>query len=339
MNVGASTSSELGNLTSSFRIKKPRSRDENRLLKVGFVDDNNEHLSYFTFSIIWPAAACAVFSVLLFLAATLGSLYTDYVPTEMELKRSFFGRYGTSYYQCNSTLPLPKNAVPSILNLFEINVIGNVMFRLCVCIPMVIRIFISNCHSMILRSEYELVPFFYRVSVEVLPLLTFLEVLALSLFSIVTVHFDFAELNRFCKIVFVMTAGMNMVITSAVQYSYSKSSKERLDHLSAGIKISAACVFCYLAPQYFQHNHSVISFPICSSLVPRVYAAMECMMIVAYAAFHLTSLIDIRHITFLCYPRTCSGECEPLDPQNFARGAKFEHCRAFEYQQRRVLNL
>lgn len=73
--------------------------------------------------------------------------------------------------------------------------------------------------------------------------------------------------------------------------------------------------------------------------VPRVYAAMECMMIVAYAAFHLTSLIDIRHITFLCYPRTCSGECEPLDPQNFARGAKFEHCRAFEYQQRRVLNL
>lgn len=45
---------------------------------------------------------------------------------------------------------------------------------------------------MILRSEYELVPFFYRVSVEVLPLLTFLEVLALSLFSIVTVHFDFA---------------------------------------------------------------------------------------------------------------------------------------------------
>lgn len=338
MNVGASTSSELGNLTSSFRIKKPRSRDENRLLKVGFVDDNNEHLSYFTFSIIWPAAACAVFSVLLFLAATLGSLYTDYVPTEMELKRSFFGRYGTSYYQCNSTLPLPKNAVPSILNLFEINVIGNVMFRLCVCIPMVIRVFISNCHSMILRSEYELVPFFYRVSVEVLPLLTFLEVLALSLFSIVTVHFDFAELNRFCKIVFVMTAGMNMVITSAVQYSYSKSSKEtgplvswHKDQCSLRILLPGATV---LPTQPLCHFFSHLLL----ARAPRVrrHGVHDDRRLRRFPP-DVADRHPPHHVPLL--PADVLGECEPLDPQNFARGAKFEHCRAFEYQQRRVLNL
>ncbi|KAK6012901.1 hypothetical protein OSTOST_21919, partial [Ostertagia ostertagi] len=118
---------------------------------------------------------------------------------------------------------------------------------------------------MILRAEYEQLPFFFRVSVEVLPLLTCIEVFALALFSIVTVHFDFAEVNRFCKIVFVMVAGTSMVVTTAVQYSFSKSSHERLDQISAILKMISACAFCYLAPQYFQHNHSAISFPICFS--------------------------------------------------------------------------
>lgn len=68
----------------------------------------------------------------------------------------------------------------------------------------------------------------------------------------------------------------------------------------------------------------------------RIFAFMEYVMIVSYGAFHMTSLIDIRHISFMCYPRTCSGECEPLDPFNFAKGSKFEHCRAYEYQQRRT---
>ncbi|KHJ77411.1 hypothetical protein OESDEN_22969 [Oesophagostomum dentatum] len=101
----------------------------------------------------------------------------------------------------------------------------------------------------------------------------------------------------------------------------------------------AACAFCYLAPQYFQHHHSAISFPICFSYMPRVYAIMEYVMIASYGAFHMSSLIDIRHVSFMCYPRTCSGECEPLDPANFAKGSKFEYCRAFEYQQRLVRNL
>ncbi|KAK5983756.1 hypothetical protein GCK32_008741 [Trichostrongylus colubriformis] len=317
----------------------PRSRRENRLLKQGFVDDNNEDLSYFHFSVLWPAAACALFSMTFFIVAIAASLHTDYIPTEKEIKRSFFAAYGSSFYQCNSTLPMPVNGLPSILNLFEINVTGNILFRLCVCIPMVVRLFITNCHSELLRVENEQHPFFFRVSIEVLPLLTFIEVFALALFSIITVHFDFPEVNRFCKIVFVIAAGTSMVVTTAIQYSFSRSSQQRLDHISATLKVICACAFCYLAPQFFQHNHSAISFPICFSYVSRVYAVMEYVIIAAYATFQLTSLIDIRHITFVCYPRTCSGECEPLDPQNFVRGAKYEHCRAFEYQQRRVLNL
>ncbi|RCN47719.1 hypothetical protein ANCCAN_06183 [Ancylostoma caninum] len=147
MNVYASTSS--GSSPEGFRVRVPRSRRENKSLKEGFVDDNNEHLSYFNFPVLWPATACALFCTTVFGAGVAGSLYTDYVPTELELKRTFFARYGSSHFTCNTTLPFPENGIPSILNLFEINVIGNVLFRLCVCIPMVVRIFISNCHRSI----------------------------------------------------------------------------------------------------------------------------------------------------------------------------------------------
>lgn len=28
------------------------------------------------------------------------------------------------------------------------------------------------------------------------------------------------------------------------------------------------------------------------------------------------------------YPRACSGECEPINPENFRKGGKFEYCRS-----------
>ncbi|VDO07127.1 unnamed protein product [Haemonchus placei] len=146
----------------------------------------------------------------------------------------------------------------------------------------------------------------------------------MAIFSVVTIRKDSIVLNRYCKIVFCIAASANMLITCAVVIAHRRFNTKRLDVISMAMKIISAIAFCYVAPQYFQ--------------LPRVYAIMEYVMIAAYSAFHLSSLIDIRHISFLCYPRTCSGECEPLDPKNFEKGAKFEHCRAFEYQQRQALH-
>lgn len=66
-------------------------------------------------------------------------------------------------------------------------------------------------------------------------------------------------------------------------------------------------------------------------------AFTEYVMLTTYLLFQLTHLIDIRDIRFICYPRTCSGECEPLRPANFAVGGKYEHCRAYELRQRELL--
>lgn len=59
----------------------------------------------------------------------------------------------------------------------------------------------------------------------------------------------------------------------------------------------------------------------------------------SYLIFHLTQLIDIRDVRFICYPRTSSGECEPLKPDNFKAEGKYEHCRAYELRQRQLMGL
>lgn len=73
--------------------------------------------------------------------------------------------------------------------------------------------------------------------------------------------------------------------------------------------------------------------------VPPTDAFVEYLVVATYMTFHLTMLIDIRDIRFICYPRTCSGECEPLKPENFEKNGKFEFCRSYELRQRQVLGL
>ncbi|EYB80881.1 hypothetical protein Y032_0398g735 [Ancylostoma ceylanicum] len=48
-------------------IKVPRNQRENRLYKQDFVDDNNVHLSYFNFRILWPVMALSVFMYAFFI--------------------------------------------------------------------------------------------------------------------------------------------------------------------------------------------------------------------------------------------------------------------------------
>jgi len=49
-------------------------------------------------------------------------------------------------------------------------------------------------------------------------------------------------------------------------------------------------------------------------------------------------IIFYLKVRFICYPRTCSGECEPLKAENFnAPGGKYQYCRAFEWVQTKDL--
>uniref|UniRef100_A0A1I7T954 Post-GPI attachment to proteins factor 2-like n=1 Tax=Caenorhabditis tropicalis TaxID=1561998 RepID=A0A1I7T954_9PELO len=247
-------------------IRIPRNTVENRRLKYGHTEDDNSDIAYLNFPVLVPSLFFTVLSMTCFIGAIITSLRTDYIPDERELIRGYVIEYGSSRFRCNTTIPFPSDGLPSILNLFELNVIGNVLFRYSVCIPIVIRVFNALTIRNLLRHEYATkFTSLHKVMADSMPIFTFVEAFMMALFSIVTVHEDFP--------------------------------------------------------------------------VPQLFALMEYVIIAAYAIFHLSFLIDIRNISFICFPRSASGECEPIDPTNFKKGAKYEHCRAFEYNQRRIMSL
>ncbi|VDO80513.1 unnamed protein product [Onchocerca flexuosa] len=62
--------------------------------------------------------------------------------------------------------------------------------------------------------------------------------------------------------------------------------------------------------------------------MPPYQAICEYILIISNLSFHLTTISDTRNLSFLMYPRMCSGECEPMNPANFQKGGKFEYCRS-----------
>ncbi|CAL2037109.1 hypothetical protein CAEBREN_00100 [Caenorhabditis brenneri] len=321
-------------------IRVPRNTTENRRLKYGHAEDDNSDIAYLNFPVLVPSILFSVISMGCFIGAILTSLKTDYIPDERELIRGYVIEYGSSRFRCNSTIPFPADGLPSILNLFELNVIGNVLFRYAVCIPIVIRVFNALTIRNLLRHEYSTkFSSLHKVMADSMPIFTFVEALMMALFSIVTVHEDFPEANRFFKIVFAMSSVVNMLTTTTVMFAFSSNSESKWDTTSMIMKLISVVIYVYFMPQYIQYHQSSITFPICHSYMPQLFALMEYAIIIAYATFHLSFLIDIRNISFICFPRSASGECEPIDPINFKKGAKYEHCRAFEYNQRRIMSL
>ncbi|GMR42840.1 hypothetical protein PMAYCL1PPCAC_13035 [Pristionchus mayeri] len=313
-------------------IKVPANRKENRILKAGLVEPNNTGDSYVQLPLILPSLLFSALSLATFAAAVVLGYMNDVIPTEDQMRRGVLLAYGSTRLSCNTTSSFPAGGLPSILLLFERNSSGNILFRIAVCLPIVLRIFQSLSMRHMVRAKQKCGAIFEMTS-DVMPALTAVESFSIALFSIMTIHSDFPVANRFAKLSFAISASLNMLATTLVIFHFKSRSKNTQDNVSVGVKMVTLFVFCYLAPQYFHYHHSLSLKPMCHSYLPRVYAVMEYILLLSYALFHLSWLIDIRHLVFLCYPRSCSGECEPLDPLNFVRGAKNEHCRAFEERQ------
>uniref|UniRef100_A0A8R1DNI5 CWH43-like N-terminal domain-containing protein n=2 Tax=Caenorhabditis japonica TaxID=281687 RepID=A0A8R1DNI5_CAEJA len=202
------------------------------------------------------------------------------------------------------------------------------------------RIFNAITVRNLLRQEYGWkFTNLHKVMADSIPVFTALETLMMALFSIVTVHEDFPEANRFFKVVFAMGSVVNMLATTIVMFQFSSNTESTWDTFSISLKVLCLFVYAYFMPQYIQFHQSTLTFPICHSYMPHLFAMMEYAIIVAYALFHLSFLIDLRHVSFICFPRSSSGECEPIDPENYRKGGRYEHCRAFEYNQRRIMSL
>ncbi|CAI5451185.1 unnamed protein product [Caenorhabditis angaria] len=323
-----------------FQVKVPKSSKENRKLKYGHVEDDNMEIAYLNFPYLRASFIFTIISLTAFSAAIISALQTDYRPyTEEELvDNSLIVRYGGKPFRCSTLLRFPFDGLLSIINMMEINVWANVFFRFSTTLTIAVRVLQSIIFKNILLNEQfkhaksSLIRWFSELH----PLITALETLSLALFSIITMHSDFRDANQFCKSVFAISSSINLFVVTSLYLLIFVGNPTVQNGFLLSVRGLCSVIFGYYAPQYFQFHIGWTKTSLCHSYIPREYALMEYSLIISYMVFHLLSLVDLSNLNFICIPRTCSGETEPLKPENFEKGAKYEHCRAYEYNQQRL---
>ncbi|CAB3397511.1 unnamed protein product [Caenorhabditis bovis] len=317
----------------------PKNSKENRNLKYGHVEDDNVDIAYLNFPLLRASCLFTIISLTSFFAAIYAAFRTDYKPfTDEELlDNSLIIFYGSKPFRCRTHLKFPKDGLPSILNLFELNVWANVIFRLSACLTVAVRVFhVFILKKLVINTWSNYPNPVLRWFCDLMPMLSFIESTAMALFSIITMHNDFKDVNHFAKSVFAVSGTVNMFLIAVLSFMATVNSPKILNAITVIIRLACAFVFAYTAPQYFEFHIGWTKECLCHSYIPRDFAFLEYSLIFAYLIFYLTCLDDLKHLQFICYPRTSSGECEPLDPANFEVGAKYEHCRAYEFNQRRI---
>jgi len=86
--------------------------------------------------------------------------------------------------------------LPSFLRQVEMKVLSNIFFRVAVCVPMAIRIFVALIIRNSIRDHplTKMNPFFHYFN-EISGIVVVIEVISLGLFSIVTIRFDYPGEN------------------------------------------------------------------------------------------------------------------------------------------------
>ncbi|CAD5217645.1 unnamed protein product [Bursaphelenchus okinawaensis] len=317
-------------------VKVPSNKRENRELKAGLEEDDNEDIAYLNFKLVWPMIATSAVSTVFLILTVLSMNVNPHTSFENFSLNKLFFSYGKNVGFCNNTHPYEPGMYPSLLRHVELKVLCNIFFRVAVCVPLAIRLFMAMLLRNESHSDAEIATnVFKRTANEVAQILGFIGPLALSLFSIITIRFDFPDVYRMCFSTYIVTTTVYMVLRFGL--SFGRVNQECWDSVSVYLKGICMLIFIWTSSKFLDLHLRFIQETGCHGYVSPRDALNEYFCWGSYFVFHLTSLIDIRDIRFICYPRTGAGECETLKPENFKKGGKYEHCRSYELRQRQLL--
>uniref|UniRef100_A0A0N5AF00 Frag1/DRAM/Sfk1 n=1 Tax=Syphacia muris TaxID=451379 RepID=A0A0N5AF00_9BILA len=288
--------------------------------KLGYVDNMSDALAYVNFPLLIPGAVTAVLSVLFVVLATVMAYYSEQQRfTDHTMTRWLSNGGGGVKFrnECMTVYKhLPKNSLPSLLGLYEVTAIGNTLFRVATCIPVAIRVFLSIARRS-LSLLYQPNSLQLRIFLNASILFGFVEMISAALLSIMTIRQDFPNAHRQALVTFAISAALHMVFETVSQFYKDVTQFEKADRISAMLKVIAMAAFLLAAPE-FVHSHQLYSYKLpCHAYIPSYSALCEYVVFIAVTVFHTTALIDNRDLRIVCYPRTASGECEPLHPPNY----------------------
>ncbi|VDM93022.1 unnamed protein product [Litomosoides sigmodontis] len=315
----------------SIERKNSSEKDEGKQYN-NVLEDIDDDLSYLNCRLLIPSSIFATISLTAILIGPAMGHFYDIKQREDGTIPSWLSASGWySKYCPNFTLTtVPDRYLPSVLRLLELTVHANVSFRIAICIPTSLRLFQSYLNATVNgyfcpnNSEW----LWYRWCNNVVPILLLFEIFFSTVFSINTIRQDCQILHKISFNLFIISALLHMITCSVVTVYRKRRKFEVIDKICVLIKLLSSIAFGVVSPQVTLFHNKFIDSPACHCYVPPYHALCEYVLIASNALYHLTMIIDTRNLRFLMCPRVCSGECEPMNPANFQKGGKFEHCRS-----------
>uniref|UniRef100_A0A0N5A270 Post-GPI attachment to proteins factor 3 n=1 Tax=Parastrongyloides trichosuri TaxID=131310 RepID=A0A0N5A270_PARTI len=323
------------------KIVKPNTIKEKRDLKNGLIEDDNEDIAYLNLRLIFPILITYIISgICIIMSLYLGfneEIY-DSTPKNNPKGDIHLLKYGSLKYICKERNPPKPNEIPSFLRLIELKSQTNMWLRYSVIVPWMIRFFVTYCSKQLIEDHTSIknntvASTFNSIS----PYILFFEIFFCSLFSIVTIRHDFPEFMNISLHMFVYLAIIYMFIHFFLCAITLPENFNFIDVISLLSKFISASAFCYFGHTVLNHHLSFMVELGCHPYVPYEIGINEYIALTAYIIYHFSHVTEIRNLRFICYPRTSSGECEPIREENFAKGGKYEYCRSFELRQRQIL--
>jgi len=217
----------------------------------------------------------SVFSMFFFLLACVSAEWINHLSFERFALNQLLFSYGKTKGFCNNTFPYEQGMWPSFLRQVEMKVLTNVFFRVAVCVPMAVRIFVGLCIRNQTREQpatRENIFFYYFHENSGMILVT--EVLSLGLFSIVTIRFDYPEFYDVMFGVFVASSTAYMFLRTILSFLPERGDVsggkglmisldppiifQTLDQMATLIKLLSTILFAWTASQVFQNHQAFI---------------------------------------------------------------------------------
>ncbi|KAI1709659.1 hypothetical protein DdX_11047 [Ditylenchus destructor] len=274
-------------------------------------EDDNEDIAYLNFRLIWPLGVISALSVGFFLLAFASMEWMEHRVFELFAVNKIAVNYGKTPWVCNDTIPYYKGMWPSFLRQVEMKVLTNIFLRVAVCVPMTIRIFVAWCaRKSIMEHRLTQINKFVAFLNDLAGAIVVAEVLSLSFIVMVTIRFDYPTFYKYAFAVFIVSSSGYMLLRTIL--SLTSDENEVIERLGAAIRLVSTIIFLWTIPQVFHTHLTFVNKVGCHGYFSKPEAVTEYIAILSYLCFNLTHLIEMRDMRFICYPKTCSGECEPL---------------------------
>ncbi|CAD5221415.1 unnamed protein product [Bursaphelenchus okinawaensis] len=287
--------------------------------KVPLKEDDNQDLAWLNMNLKWPL----MFNYIWFFGLSMVGLFMPSFTSRSPFEKfDFFKQlaysFGKEWGFCHNAEAAVPSQYLSLLRHTALYVWNNVSLRLACCLSMPFRM--GNCFVIHKELYYILLRHncVYQILNHFCLACSLLDVTSITLLSCIHIILDSPLAYKIVFTIWIISSALSFC-SNAMLVTFIRI-ESSVDKLIFVIKTACCVMFVWQAGFLYHFHKTFVDSPSCHSYVKFDVVLAEYAVFISYYTFELTKLYDVKDCRLIIYPRTSTGECTKLVPQNFDGG-------------------